>query len=160
MERINTTGWGRMDYVHFYTEKWGCPVIPINEDKKPAVHWVQYQTAMPTEEELNRWFVLQKAWGLAIILKHHLFSIDMDTDELFLELKQQGAFPKGACIYKSARGYHVIMRGKGELYGIAEHSKDLIAINPLFDQLSINVPPQLSIMPDTPKREWRELYSD
>ena len=161
MGRINTEGWKREDYIRFYSKVWDVPVIPIDENKKPMMaSWTPYQTAMPTEEKLDRWFIQQEAWGLAIILRHRLFSVDFDTEEVYQMLKQAGAFPKGACIYKSAKGYHVILRGKGEVYSISEHSKQLTAINPLFYELGINATNKLSIMPDTPQREWLKLYED
>lgn len=161
MKKIDTTGWKRMDFVNFYTKMWGVPVIPIDENKVPIMaSWTPYQTAMPTEQELDEWFVKQEAWGLAIILKHRLFSIDFDTEQVYQELKQAGAFPEGTCIYKTAKGYHAILRGSGELYSVSEHSKQLTAINPLFYELGINATNKLSIMPDTPQREWLELYDE
>ena len=159
MKKIDTTGWKRMDFINFYSKMWDVPVIPIDENKTPVLdRWTPYQTAMPTEEELDRWFNKQKAWGLTIICQHGLFSIDLDTEKVYQLLKQKGAFSEGTCIYKSAKGYHAIMRARGELYCMSEHSPQLIALDPLLDEFGINATNKLSIMPDTPQREWLELY--
>src|SRR3972149_131960 len=182
MKLVSTKGWKRPDFIRFYTDVWGCPCIPIHGDykdakgksllKKPMVQWTNYNPAkggkMPTEDELKDWFdtpcraFKQAPWGIAIVLQHDLFSIDVDTDELFTDLKERGAFPKGACIYKSARGYHIIMRSKDTVpYTVKEHDPVLIAINPAYDELGIGGDNNhLSNMPDTPSRKWLELYDE
>lgn len=182
MKEVNTKGWKRADFIRFYTDVWLCPCIPIHGDykdtkgksllKKPMVQWTNYNPAkggkMPTEDELKDWFdtpcraFKQAPWGVAIVLQHDLFSIDVDTDELFTDLKERGAFPKGACIYKSARGYHIIMRSKDAVpYTVKEHDPVLVAINPAYDELGIGGDNNhLSNMPDTPGRKWLELYDE
>lgn len=166
MQLIDTQGWTRADYIRFYTDVWGCPVIPVAKTKKPMVNWAQYQGRMPTKQELKDWFdapckdFKEPPWGLAIVLQHDLFSIDLDTDEVYKELRGRGAFKTGACLYKSARGYHVIMRSStGTPRTVREHNPTLIAIDARFGELGIGADNNhLSIMPDTPGRYWIALY--
>ena len=152
-----------MDFVHFYTKVWGCPVVPIAENKKPLIKWTEYQERMPTEQELEDWFTApckafkHPPWGLAIILKGGLFSVDLDTEEVYQTLKQSGAFKEGSCIYKSAKGYHAIMRATGRLYSIAEHNEGL---SQGFQELGIGGDKHLSNVPDTPGRYWIELHDE
>lgn len=170
MKELTTKGWKRSDFVRFYMDVWQCPVVPVAETKRPMVKWTEYNPAkggrMPTEQELKDWFdkpcraFKQPPWGVAIILQGNLFSIDFDTDELFTDFKERGAFPTGACIYKSAKGYHVVMRSRNIVpYTVKEHNPVLIALNEDFDELGIGGDNNhLSNMPDTPGRQWLALY--
>jgi len=156
MKAINPKNWTRNDYIEFYTGTWGCPCIPVAITKMPSIKWAQFQEAMPTKADYDKWF--KASWGIAIIMKNGLFSIDVDTDELFKKLRGDGAFPPGSCIYKSAHGYHVIMRasiqGKEFPYTVPEHNDALIAIDPDFDELGIGGVRHLANVPDTPERLW------
>lgn len=160
MEIIDPIGWTRQDFIKFYSKVWGCPCIPIANTKKPMVKWAQYQSEMPTRHDYDEWF--KSAYGIAIVLRDGLFSIDLDTDEVYQHLKSFGAFPRGTCIYKSKRGYHAIMRatsvGPNMPYSVAEHSDELSVINPLFYDLGIGGVNHLSNMPDTPDRLWLPGY--
>lgn len=157
MKKIDTTGWSRMDYIRFYMDVWQVPVIPVAENKKPLIRWSTYQTRMPTREEIDEWFVSRNPWGLAIVLKGGLFSVDMDTDELYKNLKEMGAFPRGSCVYKSRRGFHSIMRATGGLFSVAEHNENLP--NEL-QELGIGGDRHLANVPDTPHRSWVVLYDE
>lgn len=164
MKLIDPTGWSRADFIRFYTEVWHTPVIPILPNKKAAVKWSDFQNRMPTKEELNHWFVEQSPWGLAIIcgaIANNIFSIDIDDPDLFKQLKQMGAFPTGSCIYKSARGFHVIMRATDMIpFPVKEHNPQLMNVDVLFGEFGISGDRTLSIMPDTPKREWIILFDE
>lgn len=161
MKKIDTTGWKRMDFVNFYTKVWDVPVIPIDKNKKPMVEWSPYQSFMPTEEELDKWFNKWKAWGLAIICQHRLFSPDFDTPEVYKMFKQKGAFSEGTCIYETAKGYHTIMRSSDIIpYSVKEHDEALAAIDPLLYEFGISGNNGLAIVPDTPDRHWIKLYQE
>jgi hypothetical protein len=168
MKEVSTKGWKRADFIRFYTEVWKCSVVPVADTKKPMVQWTKYQNTLPTAQELEDWFgnpcraFKQPPWGIAIVLRNNLFSLDIDLDHLYTDLKERGAFPKGACIYKSARGYHVIMRSRSIVpYTVKEHNPVLVAINPDYDELGIGGDNNhLSNMPDTPGRQWLALYDE
>lgn len=135
-------------------------MIPIQKNKKSAIKWVDYQNRKPTQQELDGWFKNGGSWGLAIVLGAvcgNIFSIDLDTDELFQQLKRRGAFPHGTCIFKSARGYHALMRASIIPYSVKEHNE---LLDPEFWELGIGGDRSLSNMPDTPGRGWVELYHD
>jgi hypothetical protein len=174
MQRINTSGWTRRIFIRLYTERWELSVLPIHDNKKPAVpEWNSYKTRLPTEKELNKWFVEQKAWGITVILKNKLFAVDFDLPEAYEIFKDK--IPAGACIKKTPHGYHVLMRSEGTepktirggdqqwvacLKKIApwlivtdtngrEHAKvDFLGTDSLFN------------CPDSPGYEWLELYDE
>ena len=156
MKPINPAKWTRADYIKFYSDVWGCPCIPVAITKKPVIKWAEYQETMPTKADYDKWF--KASWGMSIVMRGGLFSIDLDTEELFNALRSEGAFPPGACIYKSKRGYHVLMRAnrfdKNYPYSVPEHSEGLTAINPLYYELGIGGIGHLAIAPDTPDRLW------
>jgi len=170
MNKKITTKMSRRDLIRLYQDVWGAPVIPFSPNKIPMVPWAKYRSSKPTEAELRTWFDTPychqrgiSPWGIGFVcgaVAGNLFSIDIDSQALFDELKQRGAFPTGACIYKSAKGYHVVMRSSTIPYSVKEHSDALIAINPLFDQLGISGEGALSIAPDTPGRQWIQLYNE
>jgi KaiC/GvpD/RAD55 family RecA-like ATPase len=162
MKKVDTTNWRRADFIRFYTEVWGVPVIPIQPNKVPALkEWRPYQTRMPTREELDGWFVKRNPWGVAIICQQGLFSPDMDSQELYDSLFKSGAFPPGASVYQSARGYHAILRAKSPLpYAVKEHNALLAATDPLLFEFGVSGHNGLAIVPDTPERTWLELYDE
>jgi hypothetical protein len=142
--------------------------------KKPMINWAEFQKRLPTDEELLSWFTPPyngipkwnlrdsplEPWGLAAVLQHNLFSVDLDTEEVYQYLKQGGAYPARACIFRTRKGYHVIMRSSTIVpYTVSEGQ--LTHINPLFEHLGIGGGDNhLSINPDTPDRVWIELYDD
>lgn len=159
--KIDTTGWTRMNYIDLYVKKWDVPVIPVDKNKKPMVEWTPYQSFPPIDEDYDKWFNKWKAWGLAIICQHRLFSPDLDTPEVYKMLKEKGAFPEGTCIFKSAKGYHAILRsGDVVPYAVKEHDEALAAIDPLLHEFGISGNNGLVIVPDTPDRQWIKLYDE
>jgi len=158
-----------MDFVKFYTEIWRVPVIPIMETKKPMVTWAEYnQGAMPTAEQLDAWFKLpckafrKPPWGISLVLQHNLFSLDLDTKEAFDWFKRKGAYPPGACIYKSARGWHVMLRSNTIVpLTVAEHNPVLVTIDKCLYEFGLGGDNNhLSHVPDTPGRYWEQLYEE
>jgi len=54
----------------------GITVIPVGTDKRPKVVWKEFQSRMPTEAELERWFA--KGLNSMAILSGDIFCIDLD----------------------------------------------------------------------------------
>jgi len=129
MQQVRPDNWTRKDFIKFYSEQWGCPCIPIRQDKKAQIKWADYQRSNPTAEQYKQWFENSSPYGIAIVMRGGLFSIDLDTDELFAKLRGNWAFPRGACIYKSRRGYHVIMKADhydlNYPFSVPEHNDQL-----------------------------------
>ena len=44
-----------MEWAEFYIRKFGMPVIPMGENKKPMICWKPYQDRLPTRKEVERW---------------------------------------------------------------------------------------------------------
>jgi len=152
---IDSTSWDWQAYIKFYTEQWGATILPITKQKAVPFAWKQFQTQKPTGEQLSQWFA--NAWGIAIICgeaSNNLLRLDIDTEELFIELKEAGAFPTNACIHKSAKGYGVFLRSKDVPFSVAEYSI------PNFFQFGISGNNKLGNCPPTPGRTWERLYED
>jgi len=64
--------------------KKGYPVIPIKpNDKKPYVSWAEFQTRLPTEDEVRNWWSKWPDANVAIITgkMSGLIVVDVDTEE-------------------------------------------------------------------------------
>jgi hypothetical protein len=53
----------------------GIACIPVSTDKRPLVPWKEYQSRLPTEDEIRKWF--KRPCGIAIIAGPVL-CIDLD----------------------------------------------------------------------------------
>lgn len=95
-----------IDAARLYVSK-GYSVIPLKEKgKTPAIaSWKEYQTHLPTDEELIKWFSDGKLnLGIVTGKLSALTVVDFDTPEAIEQAKEKG-FPKGLLV-KTARGFH------------------------------------------------------
>lgn len=77
MEKTN------LDYALEYLERGWC-IIPIRQDtKRPAILWKEYQTRLPTEEEVTKWWTDNPDHALAIVTGEisGLVVVDCDNPE-------------------------------------------------------------------------------
>lgn len=98
----------------FWLQK-GIAVLPIfYKSKKPAIKsWIEYQSKLPTEEEVTEWFS-HKWRNLAIITGwQNLVIIDFDTFDKYAEWLQFATSGQPAlvaqysCAVVTARGVHI-----------------------------------------------------
>jgi hypothetical protein len=131
--------------------------------------WTQYQTTIPTLQELER---CKNSWGLTFILKHGLFALDFDKPSAYDLFKKR--IPGGACITNSPRGYHAIFRSNSITETIKGGNEHWIECLERIDQSLIEVSVEgrkkakidilgdgnLLHSPDSPGYTWRELYPE
>ena len=105
--------------------KKGLSVIPINgpkmigtqtdeinnKCKQPLISWKEYQTKLPTEEEITSWFTAYPEANIAIVTgkKSGIFVFDLDSKDAVEYFKSKGSFPDTP-IVKTAKGYHIYMK--------------------------------------------------
>lgn len=170
MKRIYPSGWTRQLFIRFYSEFWQCPTLPLGPDKKPKVRsWAQYQDIMPTQADLDRCL---NSWGTTLLLKHGLFCLDFDEPEAFNLFKNR--IPAGACIAKTPRGYHIVLRSSSPTDTIKGGNQQFIACLERIDPMLVEVDAdgkkwgKIDILgdnsllhsPDSPGYEWLELYDE
>jgi hypothetical protein len=92
----------------------GLSVIPIRQNKKPALRWKKYQTSTADEQQVRYRFDGRDDLGLAVVLgraSNDLAVRDFDTDRAFR--RWADSFPsldKTLPIAKTRRGFHVYAR--------------------------------------------------
>lgn len=107
-----------LDHALAYLRR-GWSVIPT-KGKRAAGAWKRYQTQLPSEAELRRWFSNGKASGIAVILGNASGGLgcrDFDVAEAYH--CWANAHPDLAAklpTVKTARGFHVYFRSAAEEY--------------------------------------------
>jgi hypothetical protein len=68
--------------AHWYLEQ-GYSVIPVGNNKKPIIQWIDFQQRRPTHDELDIWWAKNPDANVAIITGEisNLFVLDLDTKE-------------------------------------------------------------------------------
>ena len=77
-------------------------VIPLN-GKRPAVDWKQFQTSLPTEEDLQTWFAEERNIGIVTGKISSITVVDCDTREDAIWWYRE--FPE-TVMAKTGRGVH------------------------------------------------------
>jgi len=97
-------------YATLYTERFGFSVIPIGEDKRPAVAWKEYQDRRPSLKELVDW----PHDGLAIVTGpiSGIVVVDCDSEDDALWFWNNVA--KSPAVVKTRRGRHFYFRHPGQ----------------------------------------------
>ncbi len=70
-----------LDAALFYLSK-GYGAIPVRENKKPYIKWEEYQTRLPTEIEINRWWGLYPDANLGVCTGKVCGSVVIDCDSV------------------------------------------------------------------------------
>lgn len=138
-----------------YVEQ-GWSVIPMHPmDKTPYVRWKEYQTRLPNEGEIRRWFSLWPNANIALVTGSlsGVVVVDCDNDEVVQFAQQNGL----ASLYtvKTRRGRHyyfrypagATVRNRARLHGMA-------GLDVRGEGGYAILPP--SVFVDTETGEWRE----
>lgn len=109
--------------ARMYRDDMGWSVIPVREDKKPAVKWSEYQTRKATDEEMKDWF-LTKRLGVGIVTGKlsNLCVVDIDSADGEANLKEVAPDVFRAPNVSTPRGgrhlYHLYREGVGNKVGV------------------------------------------
>jgi hypothetical protein len=87
----------------------GYSVVPVKEDKRPAIpSWKEYQTRLPTEEELKQWF--SNEGRIAIIGGWNNIAV-LDIDDVDLAKKLVDQFKDHAPLIQTpSGGLHIYLK--------------------------------------------------
>src|SRR5215831_17451502 len=93
----------------------GRSVFPIGTDKKPLVKWLPYQTELPTEADVRRWWT---QWpnaniGMACGPISRFVVLDIDNEQGLQELRQRGLALPETLVVKTGRGWHYYFQDPG-----------------------------------------------
>ena len=87
----------------------------INQCKAPVVYsWTEYQTRLPTKEEVHHWFTINPDANIAIVTGKisGIVVFDLDSPEAVKYAEEMGGFPETVKV-KTGKGYHVYMKHPG-----------------------------------------------
>jgi len=86
----------------------------INQCKLPIVLWKDYQSRLPTEDEVNHWFNTNPNANIAIVTGKvsNLVVFDLDSPDAVAYAENEGGFPDTVKV-KTGKGYHIYMKHPG-----------------------------------------------
>ena len=110
----------KLNHALEYLER-GWSVIPIKpKGKRPAIKWLEYQTRLPTEQEVTQWWTQWEDYDIALVTGEisGVVVVDCDNDNAYKA--SQEADMKTPIKVKTKRGIHLYF----------EHPKDGIRRGP------------------------------
>jgi KaiC/GvpD/RAD55 family RecA-like ATPase len=86
----------------------------VRQCKKPCVPWKQFQTRLPTIEEVSAWFDKNPNANIGIVTGEisNLVVFDLDSKAAEDYAENEGGFPDTVKV-KTGKGYHIYMRHPG-----------------------------------------------
>ena len=86
----------------------------ISQCKQPLVPWKEYQTRLPTEDEVRQWFTAYPDANIAIVTGRvsNLVVFDLDSNHAVEYAEEQGGFPDTVKV-RTGKGYHMYMKYPG-----------------------------------------------
>jgi len=99
----------------------------IDQCKRPLVAWTEYQTRLPTVDEVIHWFTQNPAANIGIVTGkiNNLVVFDLDSQHAVEYAEEQGGFPDSVKV-KTGKGYHVYMKHPGfEVRGSVNKKLDI-----------------------------------
>ena len=91
----------------------GFSVIPVGEDKKPAIPWLAFQQARATDDNLVSWFGNGHAKNIGIVTGRVSNLVVVDTDNQEAEAWAQAHLPATPMMCRTAKGLHRYYRHPG-----------------------------------------------
>ena len=109
--------------ARMYRDDLGWSVIPVREDKRPAVKWSEFQTRKATDEEMKDWFITKRL-GVGIVTGKlsNLCVVDIDSADGEANLMAVSPEVFRAPNVTTPRGgrhlYHLYREGVGNKVGV------------------------------------------
>lgn len=128
----------------------------IYQCKLPIVSWKEYQTRLPTKEEVNHWFTMNPDANIAIVTGKvsNLVVFDLDSDHAVEYADSEGGFPDTVKV-KTGKGYHIYMKHPG--FEVRNKVNKKLDIDIRADGGYVAAPP--SIHGSGHKYDWEEGVS-
>jgi len=88
------------------------PIPCLPREKRPMVAWKDFQTTMPTPEQLTTWWTRTPEANVALVLGRGRFAVDLDggADAEALLATEGIALPPEAPRSRTGNGFHVFLR--------------------------------------------------
>src|SRR5262245_10918514 len=88
------------------------PIPCLPREKRPMVAWKDFQTTMPTSEQLTTWWTRTPEANVALVLGRGRFAVDLDggADAEALLAAEGIALPPAAPRSRTGNGFHVFLR--------------------------------------------------
>lgn len=103
-----------VDHALRYLED-GLAVIPVHPDtKKPLIKWLDYETRLPTEEEVQHWWTIWPKAGIAMVTGavSGFVVVDADNEEAYKAAQSLGM--RSPVKVKTRRGWHQWFKDPGD----------------------------------------------
>lgn len=107
----------KMDRFEIVVRYWdrGFSVIPLKpKSKEPYIAWKEYQTRLPSYDELNRWrSIWENGGNIGIIcgkVSDNLIIVDLDNQKIFDNFTNEYPELIKTWVVKTSRGYHVWLK--------------------------------------------------
>lgn len=86
----------------------------IRQCKIPIIPWKEYQSRLPTKEEVSSWFTRNPDANIGIITGKisNLVVFDLDSQDAIEYAENEGGFPDSVKV-RTGKGYHVYMKYPG-----------------------------------------------
>lgn len=111
-----------------YRDKYGFSVIPLLNNKRPAIEWMAFQYRRATDEEIESWFKDKNDKMLGIVCGSISGICVIDVDSADGDIAYQRLIPKDfrSPVVRTPRGgYHVYCRHNAEIRNKANVSNGL-----------------------------------
>lgn len=106
----------KFEIVRKYRDR-GFSVIPLKpKSKEPYIAWKEYQTRLPSYDELDKWrSIWENDGNIGIIcglISGNLIVLDLDNQKIFDNFSSEYPELTRTWIVKTSRGYHVWLKCK------------------------------------------------
>lgn len=114
----------------------GFSTIPLKpRSKEPCVSWKEYQSRLPSKDELNKWRVFwEKGGNLGVIcgkVSGNLVVIDLDSPRMFNNFSTEYPELTKTWITRTGKGFHIWLRCKDtRSYGMVRGEGLYIVVPP------------------------------
>ena len=105
---------------------WKFSVIPVGTDKKPLISWKEFQSRLPTPEEVRGWWTQFPDANLGIVTGSISDLLVVDLDDPAAMEAVEAFLPEGLMVpmVETPRGFHLYFRGErgiGNKVGVFSH---------------------------------------
>jgi hypothetical protein len=132
-------------YARTYVERYGISVVPV-VGKLPTIKWKEFQTRVPTTDELHGW-----QWdGLAIVTGEVSKLVVVDCESLEDARWFYTTFGKSPSLVRTRRGVHLYFQHPG--WRVKNHTH-------VRGKYDIRGDGGLAIAPPSPNRQWLDGHT-
>jgi replicative DNA helicase len=128
----------------------------ILQCKRPVIKWKEFQSRLPTEQEVSGWFDQNPDANIGIVTGKvsNLVVFDLDSQDAVDYAENEGGFPDSVKV-KTGKGYHIYAQHPG--FEVRNDVRKELDIDIRADGGYVTAPP--SVHGSGHQYEWVEAYS-